>query len=633
MIVPVKRVNLVLLPEEKANVFLELQKQELFMVKGFNIKNHALFNSDQLVKTQKVIKILESHQKRKNPFASISVDFAALENTDENEMDAVNRVIDLENKISDKSDKVKRLKEANISFAPFSFLSVSQEKLATSELVKFAYYKIKEEKREYLENALNNLTINYELGVFEKYLYVVVATIEDIKADLEIVLTAVEAETTVLPVARAPYKQAISNNEQKIALFEKEIEALKILIDEHVKLLPQIKTHYDKEANRLIREHVPHKKSELFIVLEGYAREDQVERLENVLKGVATTYEIEVIENTKEALPTALKNNKFVQPFETITESFSTPSNKEIDPNAVMSIWYWLFFGMMIADLGYGLVLFIGTLLMIKIRKPRGGFKKLLQVFMYSSVSTMIFGIITGSLFGIGFQEIIPSLPPIFISPVEEPMIVLIASLVLGVFHIISALVFKAIHLVREKDYLGALAEAVSWILILFFGLIFITDMMSIIWASNPIVNYMSLGFIGLGLAFIVFLTGRGNKNPFTWAMKGLGGLYGATSYLSDVLSYSRLLALALSGAVIGFTMNLLAGMVAGGLFGLGYVFALLIILVGHLFNFAMSLLSAYVHGGRLQYLEFYGKFYQGGGFAFKPLGYELNYINEIKEN
>jgi len=632
MIVPVKRVNLVLLPEEKTKVFLELQKHKLFMLKSFNLENHSLFNTEHLVKTQKVIKLLESHQKRKNPFATISVDFKTLDEVIEDEGKVVDEIIELENRIGDLSEQVRRLTETNTSFAAFTFLSVSQQKLDESEIVGFNSYVVDEEKKEYLQNALDKLGVDYEFGVFEKKLHVVIATINEIKTDLAIVLHAVEAKEIALPLSTDPYQIAIDNNAKKIVALEAEIERLGALITEHVGLLPQIKTYYDKEANRLIRDNVPHKTSQHFIVCEGYVRQDQTVALEEVLQKVATTYELEIIENTDEALPTALKNNKFVRPFETITESFSTPSNTELDPNAAMSIWYWLFFGMMIADFGYGLILFVGTLLMLKIKKPRVGFKKLLQVFMYSSVSTMIFGIITGSVFGIGFREIIPSLPAIFISPVDDPMLVLIASLVLGVFHIITALVFKALMLIREKDYLGALAEAFSWILILFFGLIFITDMLSVIWTKNQVVSTISLGFILLGLVFILVFSGRGKKNPFAWAMSGLGGLYGATSYLSDVLSYSRLLALALSGAVIAFTMNLLAGMVAGSLFGLGYVFAILIILVGHLFNFAMSLLSAYVHGGRLQYLEFYGKFYQGGGFAFRPLGYELNYINEIKE-
>ena len=471
------------------------------------------------------------------------------------------------------------------------------------------------------------------MGEFDKAVYLVVAMIEEVSQDLAIALQAVDAEEVQLPSSALKYSDAIEAHKKNIEKFTAEMGKLDEQIKGLVKDLPQIKTYYDKEVNRLVREHVPFKQSNHFIVLEGYVREDQMSKLEQVLASHATTYEIEPVNDTKETLPTALKNNKFVKPFETITDSFSVPNNKEIDPNPIMSVWYWIFFGIMIADIGYGLVLLVGSILFIKLKKPRGNFKKLLQVFMYSSISAILFGLVTGSVFGIGFREIIPSLPDIFISPQDDPLTVLIASLVLGALHIVTALVLKAILMFKEGDVLGALAEAVSWILILLAGLVFVADMSSIIWPSNVIISYITLGFIGLGVVFIVFLSGRGSKNAFGWILKGFGGIYGATSYLSDLLSYSRLLALALSGGVIAFTMNLLAGMIAPALYGVGIIFAILIIIVGHVFNFAMSLLSAYVHGGRLQYLEFYGKFFQGGGYAFKPLGYHLDYINEIKEN
>lgn len=633
MIVPVKRINLVLLPEEKNNVFLALQKQELFMIKGFNVENHSLFNSDQLVKTQKVIKLLEAENKKKSLFATISVDHQTIDTIHKDESKVIDDVIAIENEIAQCEEKMERLQAQNESFEPFKFLSISQETINDNQLIEFKAFKVSLEKNEFFATGLANLGLEHESGQADKQCFYVIALIDEVKSDFTILLNAVNGEEVSLPTADTPYQKAIEINQSKVDELKQQIDNLEVEIKGFVRLLPEIKTYYDKEANRLIREHVPFKKSAHFVVLEGYVREDKMSRLEKLLTETASTYEIETVEDSKDIIPTALKNNKFVQPFESITASFSTPSNSELDPNAAMSVWYWIFFGMMIGDLGYGLVLLLGTILWLKLKKPRGNLKKLLQVFMYSSISAIVFGIITGSLFGVGFVEIIPSLPNIFISPMENPLIILIASLVLGALHIITALVFKAILMIKSGDILGALAEAFSWIFILLFGLVFVADMSNIIWQSNQVVSYISLGFIGLGFVFILFLTGRGTKNPFTWIFKGFGGLYGVTSYLSDILSYSRLLALSLSGGVIAFTMNLLAGMVAPSLFGLGYIFAFAIIVIGHVFNFAIGLLSAYVHDGRLQYLEFFGKFYQGGGVAFKPLAYQLQYINEIKEN
>jgi len=146
----------------------------------------------------------------------------------------------------------------------------------------------------------------------------------------------------------------------------------------------------------------------------------------------------------------------------------------------------------------------------------------------------------------------------------------------------------------------------------------------------NTIGNFIGLGMIGLGVLLILIFSGHESKSVFKKIGSGLGGLYSVTSYLSDILSYSRILALSLSTAVIAFTFNLLAGMLTGNV--LGFVLAILIYVVGHIFNFAMGLLSAYIHDARLQYIEFFGKFFIGEGYKFEPLSVELNYIDEIKQ-
>lgn len=633
MIVSVKRANIIFPKEEKLPLLLAIQRQEIFMIKGFNSKNSAIFNNDSLVKTEKVIKILSKHQKKKPLFEVISVSDDDFNNCDENEISVINRVIESENRRSVIEEQIRKLEDQNSTFTNFDFLSVSQEKLENAQLLTFKAFKVKVEKQDFLINALQTIGVEFEYGVVAKDVYLVIPFFQDIAKDINIALNGAEAEELKLPQAELAYAQALEANTLKLTELKQELENIEKALDNEVSHLTQIKTFYDKQVNRLVRDTIPHKETENFIMLEGYVREDQTAQLEALLEKESSGSEIEYLNDSQEVLPTALKNNKFVQPFESITNSFSVPNNKEADPNPAMSVWYWLFFGIMFADIGYGIILFVGTLLMLKLMKPKGGLKQLLQVFMYSSISTIIFGAITGSLFGVDLITIFPGLPNIFISAVSNPMLVLIASLVLGAFHLITALVFKAVKMIKERDILGALAEAFSWIFILFFGMLYIADMMNIFWKSMPIISYISLGFVLLGAAFIVFLSGRSAKNVGGYLLAGFGGIYGATGYLSDILSYSRLLALMLSGAVIGSTMNLLAGMVSGALFGFGIIFSIAIIIVGHLFNFAMSLLGAYVHGGRLQYLEFFGKFYEGGGIAFEPLSYQLHYINEIKEN
>ena len=182
----------------------------------------------------------------------------------------------------------------------------------------------------------------------------------------------------------------------------------------------------------------------------------------------------------------------------------------------------------------------------------------------------------------------------------------------------------KAIMGFRKGEWADTLASAISWILILVGVALLVVDMFEIMR-----IPYVGLILIGLGVALIIIFNGWSQSK---WYQKGLSaftGLYNVTSYLSDLLSYSRILALALSSAVIAMTMNTLAGLVGGNAWW-GIIISIPIYLVGHVFNFVMGLLSAYVHAGRLQYLEYYGKFYEGGGYLFDPLRYNLTYVYNV---
>ena len=265
----------------------------------------------------------------------------------------------------------------------------------------------------------------------------------------------------------------------------------------------------------------------------------------------------------------------------------------------------------------------------------KGTLKQLVSVFFYSGITSIVAGILFGSFFGAPFDlgALIGSLfaqqwTTIILNPVNDPLIMLGFSLVFGVLHIINGLGFKFALLIRRKDYVGAIADALSWILILVGLVLFAAQL--VIWTSASFLSYIGLGFAGVGALLLLFLAGRKSKNIFGKVLGGLGALYKSTSYVSDILSYSRILALSLSSAVIASTMNLLAGMIQGSV--IGFILSLLVYLVGHVFNFVMSMLSAYVHDGRLQYIEFFGKFYEGGGYLFEPFSIRLKQISEISD-
>ena len=278
----------------------------------------------------------------------------------------------------------------------------------------------------------------------------------------------------------------------------------------------------------------------------------------------------------------------------------------------------------MMGDIGYGLVMVVGFGLFIKLKKPKGSFSQLVHVLFYSGFTAMITGVIFGSFFGAS----VPILELVGLKSydiISNPMPMLIFSIGLGVLHLVSALVMKVILSVKQKDILSGLADGVSWISILVGGSFFAASMFDI---GGKAFQIIGLVLVGIGVLLILTLAGREKKGIFSKVTSGLGGIYNSTSYLSDLLSYSRILALSLSSAVIAFTMNLLASLVQGSFIGI--IFSILIYIVGHTFNFAMGLLSAYVHDSRLQYIEFFGKFYEGGGVMYEPLSLKTKYINEI---
>ena len=289
---------------------------------------------------------------------------------------------------------------------------------------------------------------------------------------------------------------------------------------------------------------------------------------------------------------------------------------------------------MMMGDVGYGVLLLILGFLFIKLAHPRGGTLNLAKVLTYSSITTIFWGIVFNSYFGFSL-----SFYKAFVNPMNDSLPMLVLSIIVGFFHIITGLFMKMIRDVKDKDIFEMLGKDLSWIFILL-GLLL--AIMGTVFGLFPalknikipsFISFIGLGMIILGVCLILLFGGHKKKKIIGKIFGGVLGLYDVTSYLGDILSYSRIMALVMSSASVAYVMNLLAGMVRTmiPIPFLGVLFSIIIYIVGHLFNLVLGLLSAYVHDCRLQYIEFYGKFFDGGGYLFKPLTIETKYINEIK--
>ncbi|MBE5957463.1 MAG: V-type ATP synthase subunit I [Lachnospiraceae bacterium] len=344
-----------------------------------------------------------------------------------------------------------------------------------------------------------------------------------------------------------------------------------------------------------------------------------------------------------EEAPVLLDNDGIADSLEGIVESFGLPKSKEFDPSALMALSYYFLFGLMLSDAAYGFIMFAACFAMIKaFPKMEKGLRKSLKMFMFCGLSTTFWGVMFGGYFGDAVQVISRTffgkevaVKPVWFDPLQEPMKLLLASLCIGLAHMLLGLFIKGYMLLKDKKYFDCFCDVGFWLMLLA-GLILMlasSDMFQSIFGIGiqiPATGQTVIKALAIvGAAGIVFTAGRRKKN---WALRialGLYDLYGISGWLSDLLSYSRLLALGLATGVIAKVVNLMAAMPSKS--PVGPVVFIVVFIFGHTLNMGINLLGAYVHTNRLEYVEYFGKFYEGGGESFKPFKLNNRYV-EIEE-
>ena len=316
-----------------------------------------------------------------------------------------------------------------------------------------------------------------------------------------------------------------------------------------------------------------------------------------------------------------------------VTNMYSLPAYGTVDPNPLMAPFFILFYGLMMADMGYGFLMIVAALVAMKKLKPRGGTLAFCQLLLYGGISTFIMGALTGGLFGDAPRVIAgmfgsdwPGLPHLF-SPVEDSEKVLYGAMALGVIHLNFGMAVNFSQRWKHGDRVGAiLEEGAQWV-ILAGGLIFAAQMF--LFKDNGTLKNVALGVMGLGVAMLLIgairsASGIGKLTaPFSCIYSTLTGWFG------DVLSYSRIMALMLAGGVVAQVFNTIAAMPSEkGVTPVSGIIFIVVFLIGHALNFALNLLGCFVHDLRLQCLEFFGKFYHDGGKPFEPLRIRTQYIN-----
>jgi len=369
------------------------------------------------------------------------------------------------------------------------------------------------------------------------------------------------------------------------------------------------------------------------VYFSGWIPERKARRTEKRLTEAGAAVNLrDPLEN--EAFPVLLVNNRFVTAFESVLTLFGAPNNAESDPLPAMAPFYMLIFGMMLSDVGYGLLLVLACAYLLFRVKVEGGMRAMSQMLLVSGFASIIWGFMFGGFFGdliTVLSEGRVSFPVLLFDPMTDPMKLLIFSMLFGVVHLYVGMAMKIVNAGRFGNIWDGLWETVPWYMIITGAVLLLAGAAGAV--SGDLAG--TLGQIGqwmlIGGAVLVIAGAiRAKKHPVKGFFSGLLGLYNVTGWLSDILSYSRILALVLATSVIAIVFNSIAGMMLGLPVPFNYVLFAVIAIPTHLLNLALSSLSAYVHASRLQYIEMFGKFFDGGGRYYKPLKKDMKYISVL---
>lgn len=438
--------------------------------------------------------------------------------------------------------------------------------------------------------------------------------IQQLLADTEFTACSISSDSTPEEM-RAQAEKNLAETEKERNLAIEAIMTFENIFDDVIRL----HDYFTLEVAKAESENRTQTTSSTYY-LEAWLPEGEKDRVDKDLENSPLSLAYTIREPLESEMPpTYVESNGVVAPYESVTNMFSVPFYKEIDPNPSVAFFFFLIFGMMLGDAGYGLLLTLGTGIILALRKPPKGEMNLVKIMFMGGISTFIWGFLFGSYFGLSATDLGIWC---WFNPIEDPMPLLILSLAVGVVQMFFGMAINMVALIKKHQPVWGISSAFSWyFLALGIGGIFGASYIGA-WAKTAGIVFAVLGVV------LLMLSGTFGKRGAKKVTGALSSLYGIINFFSDMMSYTRIFGLGLASGVIGMVFNEIASVISGMMpfKFMGVIVTIIICIIGHTFNISINALGAYVHNSRLQFVEFFGKFYTGGGELFAPLGSQMKY-------
>lgn len=609
----------------------QLENEELSFLKTLASDKKTLDLQEKISKIKFCLDYLKPYTEKKGALQSLkegtkTISFKELE--DSVKTINWNKIYDelksREDRVNELSNEETKIKTDIVSLEPWKNFDGKFQDLYDLKLTSYFLGTIPLALKNDLIESLEESKLQYyfeEINTTKDEIYILAMTLKEYEKDFSEILRTFGFSRISLSYSGNPV-ETIKELQSKVESIHDEKESIVSELKKFNKCEEDLELVYEYYSNELCRENAKLNflESNNIVVIQGWNTVSSSKTLETIVKKMSKNpYYLAFEEAKDDEVPIKLKNNGFVEPFESITEMYSLPNYREIDPTPVMAIFYFIFFGMMLSDAGYGLVMVVTTLLALKLFKLDKAMKNFMKLFLYLGISTVIWGAIYGGWFGDASSQFMHKVVPYLLSPSNQIMVVLGLAVVLGVIHIFVGLGMKAYILLKQGKVLDTIYDVGLW----YISLIGIFLMLGKVGGSIGKIMVI-VGFVGL-----VLTQGRDADTIGGKLGGGIYGLYGITGYIGDIVSYSRLLALGLATGFIANAFNLMINLIPAPV---KYFVGPIIFIGGHLFNLGVNALGAYVHSSRLQYLEFFNKFYEGGGRKFTPFKSVSKFMNVSNE-